>query len=230
MPNSIRVSEVFTRLSEILPKFDTRLSGFGQLHLERRNEEVHSGSTPFENISNSDWLPLFYESVEVLILSVGEQLDSLIGKYEAGVAKKLIAAAKDESAKTVARSVHARKKAWESRTTVERTKFANQAALWSTRQTGHRVKCPACNSDALVQGTPVAPPNQILKDGLIVVTQPFLPSKFGCIACGLRIAGLPQLHACGLANVYTATSTYAPAAFYAPSDEYQGFEDDNNEF
>ena len=76
---------------------------------------------------------------------------------------------------------------------------------------------------------PVAPPNQKLKDGLIVVTQPFLPSKFECIACKLKIVGLPQLHACGLASVYTSTSTYDPAEFYGPSDEYQGYEDDNNE-
>ena len=230
VPNSIDISDVFSRLSEILSDFDTRLSGFGVLHLQRRNEELHSGSTPFEVISNSDWLPLYYESVDVLIVSIGEKLDSLLGKDEALAAKKLIAAAKDESAKSVKKSILKHKSAWESQKPAERAKLADQAAVWATAQAGHRVKCPACNSDALVAGMPVAPPNQKkIKDGLIVVTQPFLPSKFECIACKLKIVGLPQLHACDLASIYTATSTYDPAEFYGPSDEYQGYEDDNNE-
>jgi hypothetical protein len=229
VPNSIGISEVFSRLGEILPEFDARLGGFGVLHLQRRNEEVHSGSTPFENISNSEWLPLFYESSDVLMRSMGEKLDLLIGKKEAEVAMKLIAAAKDDSAKAVAKNIGAHKTVWESKAPAEQTKLSSQSALWSTRRTGHRVKCPACASDSLVAGTPVAPPNQKLKQGMIVVTQSFLPSKFECIACGLKIAGLPQLHACGLANVYTATSTYDPAAFYAPYDEFAGYEDDNNE-
>src|SRR5216117_3698225 len=38
VPNSIGISEVFSRLGEILPEFDTRLGGFGVLHLQRRNE------------------------------------------------------------------------------------------------------------------------------------------------------------------------------------------------
>ena len=161
--------------------------------------------------------------------SLGEKLDLLVGKKEAQVAMKIIAAAKDDSAKAVAKNISAHKTVWDSKTPAEQTKLSSQSALWATRRTGHRVKCPACESDALVMGTPVAAPNQKLKQGMIVVTQSFLPSKFECIACGLNIAGLPQLHASGLANAYTATSTYDPATFYAPYDEYAGYEDDNNE-
>ncbi len=49
VPHSIGLAEVFSRLGQILPEFDARLVGFGTLHLQRRNEELHSGSTPFEN-------------------------------------------------------------------------------------------------------------------------------------------------------------------------------------
>src|ERR1043166_2250071 len=205
VPNSISISEVFSRLGEIVPEFDTRLGGFGVLHLQRRNEELHSGSTPFESFSNSEWLPLFYQSADVLMRSMGEKLDLLFGKKEAEVAVKMIAAAKDESAKAVAKNISAHKTVWESKELNEQKKLASQAAFWATRRKGHRVKCPACDSDALVIGTPVAPPNHKLKQGLILVTQSYLPAQFECIACGLKIAGLPQLHACGLGNVYTAT-------------------------
>jgi hypothetical protein len=229
VPNSIGISEVFSRLAKILPDFDSRLEGFGILHLQHRNEEVHSGSTPFENISNSDWLPLFYESADVLMRAVGEKLELLLGRAEANTAMKLIAAAKDESAKAVEKNIQAHKTVWEAKPPAERKQLSDQAALWATRQSGHRVKCPACDSDALVFGMPLAPPNRKLKGGLIIVTQSFLPSKFECIACGLKIAGLPQLHACGLADAYKATNTYDPATFYAPDDDYPEYEEDNNE-
>lgn len=230
VPHSIGFSEVLSRLGEILSEFDARLVGFGTLHLQRRNEELHSGSTPFENVGNSEWLPLFYESADVLMRSIGESLDLLVGKAEAEVAIEVIAAAKDKSAKAVETNINQHKTAWESQSPEERIQHANQAALWATRKAGHRVKCPACNSEALVVGAPIAPPNQKLEVGLVVVTQAFLPSQFECIACGLKIAGLPQLHACGLANAYTSTSTYDPVTFFAPDDEYAGYEDDNNEY
>jgi len=229
VPNSISISEVFSRLGEILPEFDARMGGFGILHLQRRNEEVHTGSTPFENIGNSEWLPLFYEASDVLMRSLGNDLDLLIGKKEAVVARTVIAAAKDESAKAVAKSISAHKMVWESKAPTEQAKLSSQSALWAAGRNGHRVKCPACGSDALLVGTPLAPPTQKLKDGAIVVTQSFLPSHFQCIACGLKIAGLPQLHACGLADAYKSTSTFDPATFYAPHDEFEGYEDDNNE-
>jgi hypothetical protein len=159
---------------------------------------------------------------------MGEKLDLLVGKKEAVVAMKIIAAAKDDSAKAVAKNIGAHKTVWDAKAPAEQKKLLGQSALWAARRTGHRVKCPACDSDALVMGTPVSAPNQKLKQGMIVVTQSFLPSKFECIACGLKIVGLPQLHACGLANVYTTTSTYDPASFYAPSEEY-GYAEDNNE-
>jgi hypothetical protein len=229
VPNSIGISEVLTRLGAIFPEFDTRLVGFGVLHMQRRNEELHSGSTPFDDLGDSGWLPLFYETTSVLLGSMGEQLPFILGKSEAKVAKELIAAARDESAKSVAKSIEAHRTVWASRTSKEQSTSSAQAALWATRQAGHRVKCPACNSDALVGGVPIAPPNQKLKDGFVVETQEFLPSRFECIACGLKINGLAELHASGLGDSYKTTSTDDPLSFYASRDDYAYYEDDNNE-
>jgi hypothetical protein len=70
---------------------------------------------------------------------------------------------------------------------------------------------------------------QKIEDDLMVETQQYLPSKFECVACQLKIAGLSQLAACGLGDTYTATFTYDLADYYAPNDDYAGYEDDNNE-
>jgi hypothetical protein len=230
VPKSVDISAALSRLREINPSFELRLESFAALHLSRRNEELHSGSTPFDSIASNEWIPLFYEACAVLTKGMGETMESLFGKEEAVLAVQIVAAAKDEGAKAAAKNIHAHKTVWEEKNAEERGILSAQASLWAKKQTGHRVTCPSCNSDALVIGNAVAPATQRLKDGLIVETQDFLPEKFECTACGLKIVGLAHLHASGLGDTYKTTSTYDPAEYYAVNnDEYSGYEDDNNE-
>jgi hypothetical protein len=119
---------------------------------------------------------------------------------------------------------------WESKDPEEQKELTQKASVWATRQTGHRVVCPSCANEALVMGGPISEPLRKLDGDLIVEAQEYLPSKFECIACQLKIAGLSQLSACGLGVTYKSTSTYDAADYYAPEDEYPGFDDDNNEY
>jgi hypothetical protein len=199
--------------------------------MTRRNEELHSGSTAFDGFS-TNWLANYYETCEVLLASMGESLALLIGREEVKIAEKLIAAAKDESAKAVMKSVSAHTAIWESKNPEERLRLKDQASIWATRYAGHRVVCPACRNDALVTGTTISAPILRLDDDTVIETQDYLPARFECVACQLKISGLSQLTACGLGSTFKNTSTYDAAEYYAPLpeyDEYAGYEDDNNE-
>ena len=229
IPRSIDISTVLLRLRDTVPTFTSELEGFAALHINRRNEELHTGGTPFDGLKTS-WLAHFYEACTVLLASIGEDLAFLVGEDEAQVATRLIAASKDESAKTVAKAISAHKTVWESKEETEQTKLTQQASTWATRQAGHRVICPACGNDALVAGGPISEPIRKLDGDLIVEAQEYLPAKFECVACQLKIAGLSQLSACGLGATYKSTSTYDAAEYYAPEDEHPGFDDDNNEY
>ncbi len=229
IPKSLDASSVLTRLREIIPEFTTELEGFAAQHINRRNEELHAGSIPFEGLPTT-WLAPFYRTCQVLLESISLDLEYLFGKEEAGLAEKLIAAWRDESAKAVQKSIAAHKTIWDAKESSEQKKLIQKAAAWSTRHHGHRVTCPACATEALVIGTAAAAPVKRLKDDLIVEVQDHLPTKFECIACGLKIAGLSQLTACGLGATYKSTSTYDAADYYAPEDQYEEFEDDNNEY
>lgn len=229
IPRSIDISEVFGRLREAVPSFTTELEGFAAQHLNRRNEELHAGGLPFDGLSTS-WLPRFYEAVSVLLVSMGEALPTLVGDEESKLASELISASKDESAKAVAKAISAHRTVWEAKRAEEKAKLAQQASVWATRQAGHRIACPACGNNALVQGEPISQPLRKLDGDVIVETQEYLPSKFECVACQLKISGLSQLSACGLGATYKSTSTYDAADYYAPEDEHRGFEDDNNEY
>lgn len=229
IPKSIDVTAVFSRLRAILPEFTTELEGFSVLHMTRRNEELHAGTTPFDSLNTGAWLPTYYQVCTVLVESLGEKLDLLLGKDEASFAVTIIGASRDESAKTVLKSIAAHKTAWEARGAPERAKYIQQASTWATRHEGHRVPCPSCNSDGVVTGTAIAAPLKNFSGEFIVETQQYLPSKFECVACQLKIAGLSQLAACGLGNTYKVTFTYDLAGYYAPNDDYAGYEEDNNE-
>ncbi len=229
-PKSIPISEVFKRLSAILPDFTKEHENFGLQHTGRRNSELHSGEPAFDGIKGSTWQPRFYQACEILLDSMGMTLMDFVGEDEANVAQKLIAAAVDDSAKAVKGEVEAHKKVWLAKPEQERTTLGAQAAVWATRQSGHRVDCPACGSQALLSGEPVSAPNQRLSDGEITETQEYLPNQFECIACGLKIAGLSRLAVVGLSDRYKKTQFYDAAEYYAPKDDWVGYEDDNNEY
>lgn len=228
IPKSIDISAVLTRLRAVVPTFTKELEGFALQHVNRRNEELHTGSAPFDGLQTG-WLAHFYETIEVLLNTMDENLTLLVGTEESGAAGKMISASKDESAKAVNREIDTHKTVWASKNEQEQQGLARQASTWALRQTGHRVRCPACSNEALVVGAPISEPIRRLDGDLIVEVQNHLPSRFECVACQLKIPGLSRLIACGLGATYRKSSTYDAAEFYAPEDEYRGYEDDNNE-
>ncbi|RYG95621.1 MAG: hypothetical protein EON58_13780, partial [Alphaproteobacteria bacterium] len=161
-PKSIAVSEVFKRLTAILPDFSKEHESFGIQHTGRRNAELHSGELAFEGVKGSSWQPRFYQACEILLASMGTTLKDFFGEDEANVATQLIAAAIDEGAKALKGEVEAHKKVWLAKPDHERDTLIKQAAVWATRHAGHRVDCPACTSPALVSGEPVSTPQQRL--------------------------------------------------------------------
>lgn len=229
-PRSIAISEVFKRLSAILPNFTKEYEAFGIQHTGRRNTELHTGEAAFEGIRGSTWQPRFYKACEILLASMGETLREFVGEAESRVANQLITAAADESAKAVRGDVEAHRKVWLAKEEAERETLVSQAAVWATRQAGHRVQCPACGSQALVVGEPVTAPVRRLEEDTIIETQEYLPSQFECIACTLKIASLSRLTVVGLGDRYRKTKTFDAAEFYAPEDLYAGYDDDNNEY
>ena len=226
-PVSIGIRDVLTRLQAVLPAFTPDMEKNAGIHMGRRNEELHSGGSPFNGLSSTAWLPAVYEACSVLAESVGENLAFLVGKEEAITATTLIDAARDKSAAAVKGSVEAHKKVWESKAQADRDRLAEQAKVWATPYAGHRVNCPACGSDALVYGYPIAEPLKSIQDDEITERQQHLPSQFECVACGLKISSYAQLNVCGLGEPYTSTSVYSAADFYA--DAMQEYEEDNNE-
>jgi hypothetical protein len=229
-PKSITVSEVFNRLAALLPNFHKENASFGTQHTGRRNAELHSGEPAFDGLKTATWQPKFYQTCKILLESMGKTLEEFVGADEAKAAEAVMAAAADESAKAVKGDVAAHQKVWESKDTKERKTLTAQALLWARRSAGHRVRCPACKSAALVSGEAVTEPTQKLENDTITERQEYLPTHLECVACGLKVNGLSRLAVVDLADRYVNTKHYDAAEYYATQqDEWYGYEEDNNE-
>lgn len=158
-------------------------------------------------------------------------LADFFGAEEAVTAEKLITAFKDDAAKAVKATINAHSTVWKQKSDEERKKAADISAVWATKHAGHRVKCPACQSDAIISGDAISSPRKSIAGDVITEKQEYLPSKFECVACGMKIAGLSQLAAAGLADSYVNTQSFEASEYYSSdeSDEWGGYEPDNND-
>lgn len=211
-PTSIATKEVLARLSELLPEFNQEVAGFCGKHVERRNAELHSCEVVFAGLGTAEWLPRFYRAVKILLESMGKELADFVADPERAL--EMIASLDDAAAKAVEQDIKAHKQVWLSKPAADRDKATLQATAWATRHAGHRVKCPSCDSPAILHGTASGPVSTTVGNDEVVQRQTMLPSAFECISCGLRIAGYSKLSACGLGDAFSETTTYTAAEFF----------------
>lgn len=226
---SIGAEKVFRRLNGLVAEFIEEDREFCVGHTGKRNAEVHSGRSPFNDIEH--WEGKYFKSVDVLLKTMGFELADFIGDEQAEIASKESAAQADKAAQAVKGDVAAATKKWSALPKGQQKRKQEESALWATRQAGHRVDCPACKSQALVVGEPAAQPERTIDGETITEIQLMLPHKFQCIACGLKIAGLARLIAVGLGKRYKKTEVFDGYELFA-RDEPDGswdYGDDNNE-
>jgi hypothetical protein len=212
VPTSVGTSEVLSILKELVPEFTNELFEACFTHCVRRNAELHSGEEAFAGLGTSSWLPRYYASCKVLLESMGNTLDDLFENSKE--AEKLAASLKDTAAKAVEKEIKDCREKWEARSADERAASVAQAISWASRHTGHRTKCPACNSPALLHGSSHGSVTPDVNEDEVIQKQTMLPSSFECIACSLRISGISKLSACGLGDAFTATSKFSVAEFF----------------
>ena len=160
--------------------------------MNRRNEELHSGTAAFVEYQSSLWLEGFYRACRSLCSALGESLESLFGKDEADVAARILEESQNDVRQRVESSIAAHRKVFRARQEEEQKVAATRALEQGTQlatQGHHHVTCPACGCIATVQGTPFGKERKTDEDGEIVVRQSVAPTSFSCSACGLKLHG-----------------------------------------
>jgi hypothetical protein len=183
----------------------------------RRNEELHSGAAAFDEYRSSQWLVGFYGACRSLCTAMVESLVSLFGEDEATIATGILAETQKGVLHRVQTSIAAHRKVFQDKSSEERETAMKKAEDLGSQlavQRHHRVKCPACQCVATLQGTPFGKENVTQSDGKIVVKQPVSPTSFSCSACGLKLQSYAEVAAADLGGHYMQTTTYSPEEYY----------------
>lgn len=139
-------------------------------------------------------------------------LVDLFGQKEAEVANQLI----DSTAKEVIAEVRKR--------IAEKVKDARQT-LRLAGQPHRKVDCPACGTPCGIVGEVVRRSDPRLENDTLYWEEVILPTHLNCLACGLHLNGLAELHSADLDEQFTILeSTEAREYYMADFDpmEYYG--------
>ena len=216
-PKSIPVTDAIELCYSLFPEFtDTDRKNCRAL-VNRRNEELHSGSAAFDEYKPSSWLIGFYQACISLSEILGESIEVLFNENEAQTAKEMLATNQADVIKKVKTAIQAHKRVFKEKTPKDQEKLhesAENEGLYLSTQQHHRVKCPACGSCATVQGHPFGKEHITTTDDEITIRQAISPTSFSCPACGLKLSGYAELKEANVSEHYTRTTTYSPEDYY----------------
>jgi hypothetical protein len=214
---SIGAAQVLNLCRTLFPGFTEEDHKVSLALINRRNEELHSGSAAFEEYPARQWLAGFYRACRSLSEAMGESLATLLGEDEAKAATTMLLENQNDVRQRVMSSISAHRRVFQDRPEDDREaakKKAEELGRKLATQREHRVACPACQCVATVQGTPFGKESVTHDEGDIVVRKPVSPSNFSCSACGLNLQGYAELDAANLGGQYTRRTTFSPEEYY----------------
>ena len=216
-PKSVSAVQVLTLCKVLVPNFTDEEFKAASSLLNRRNEELHTGAAAFLNFPAQAWLPSFYRCCKVLAEYQGENLESLLGADVGGVALGILAEVEENVLQRVMALISAHRRVYEAKEEAERLALSAAAEAQAealSHRGHHRVLCPACGCRATVHGALYGGEKVEHGDGVIIVRQSVVPTKFLCSACGLKLNGYGELVAARVADHFTHRYEYTPSQYY----------------
>lgn len=216
-PKSVMAKTVFLRCQKIVPGFGDEELKTCMSIIERRNEELHSGTLAFEEFPTSLWLSSYFRICKLLLSSQGQSLKAFLGRDEADAAEKMIAASEQQVLAAVQKAIADKKSEFGKLglTEQQRRHGTSETSVEELQDTSkHLVTCPACGAKAIITGERVRAGATRLEGELMHRDIAFLPTKFRCYCCELELAGHTSLHAAGLGGQYSITESYDPVERY----------------
>jgi hypothetical protein len=222
-PRSVPAATVFRRCAAIVEDFTEGDASGAIALIELRNEELHSGGTPFAGLKTGVWLPDYYRLCQILLRALGRVLPDLFGEEESRAAGTMIAAAAEALESEVKQYVADVRRAFEELTPEEQERRLTVAARAAEEQAARAVgpadigviiDCPACGGKAWMSGEFVRAGEPQAAEEFIVQEIVKIPTGLDCAGCGLRLSGHGRMHALGHGGFFTGQLDEDPASFY----------------
>ncbi|MFC6268914.1 hypothetical protein [Frigoriflavimonas asaccharolytica] len=214
---SIATINVFSLCQNLITDFTEANFKIASAIINRRNEEVHSGSAAFEEYPTQQWIAGFYRCCQILCTFQGESLNSLFGDDIEKEADLILTEVEESVIGKTKSLIAAHSKVYEGKEAEKKEELKESSEKNGDRLSYrgyHRVECPSCKCVATVFGEPYGKQNVENNEDEIIVRQSILPTKFICTACELKLNGYSSLKSAGIGNHYTRRNKYSPEEYY----------------
>ena len=207
-PRTVPLHSVFVRCVTVVDGFEEPHRKFCDFLGVQRNEELHTGSLPFENLKLQDWLQSYYEVVDILCRHLEHDLDDLFGSGEAEAARELLKVSTEGSQSAVKRSIAAHKSVFDEKSKKERQQLSKDArgravSAREAAETASLVDCPSCASSGVVTGRAVRSSRPYYEHEHLFEEVTCLTESFSCDACGLRLSSVSDVLWSGIEPNFT---------------------------
>lgn len=214
---SIATAQVLVLCKTLIPEFTEEHLKSASAIVNRRNEEVHTGTAAFLEYKTQQWIEGFYKCCKVLSDFLGQTLNDIFGEEEAKAAEVILKETETKVVEKTKSLIAAHTKVFEAKPEEEinelRAESEKQGEILSHAK-HHRVKCPACSSVATVTGDIYGKDQIEHANDEIIVRQTVIPTKFSCTACALRLNGYGQLSTAGVGDHFNHRTHYTPEEYY----------------
>jgi hypothetical protein len=218
---SIAAKTVYERLKTLSKDFDEKSERFCVLMANRRNEELHSGSSPTTDLDPGVWVPDYWRIAEVISRMAARTIEDWIGDEEAARARDVVA----DASRIVTSAIEARiarcKAAFERKYPPRSSDRKQVLALAAKTDVplGHRelvvssdhhqrVECPACGASAWLFGIEASSHRRPIEydhdnnsawqlEDVVYFTEAFL-----CTVCSLALTGRAELDSAEMPEEY----------------------------
>jgi hypothetical protein len=219
-PKSIVAKTVFSRCIQIVPNFTQKEMDICLALMDRRNEELHSGSLAFHEYDTRLWLADYYKVCKILLDFSNIGLIDLFGNEEAVAAEEMITETDKKLIADVKKRIDEVKTDFEKFKKEDREskqKSGSQMAntVLKINQLHAKIeKCICCDASAVIIGKTISVSEAKLKDDRIIQENIILPTNFICYSCGIELNGHQELKIANYGGQFTVKEEWEPAEYH----------------
>ena len=203
---SIPMKSVVSRLGKVLPiEFEKAIQKDLMLVANLRNEELHSGATPFTGLNEHSWSPGFWRAIDILLRDIGRTVEDFVGPDFAVLVTGLIEATKNEIDAEVKKRTGLARDRWKVRSEdnggPENYKNIIASQMKLTRRISRTIvqDCPVCGCPGrLFHDEMILSEARRIRAEQVVYDHRYRAAKFKCEGCSLQLEGTAQLAKAGL--------------------------------
>lgn len=218
---SIGAKTVYERLKSLSKEFDERAAKFCILMANRRNEELHSGSSPTGDLDPRAWVSEYWRLTDVLSRMTSRTLEAWLGDEESARARSVVSDASHVLVAAVESRISRARAAFDKKYPSDSSERAGVLAMMANAvlPVSHRellrslsdytrAPCPACGASGWLFGEEAGSYRQPIEfdhetsSAWQVETVSYYTEVFVCGACALILNGRVELDAAELPEEY----------------------------